>query len=143
MRSAWRSAAVAAVSMLALPLVGGVLGGGPDAIWSEGSVRGYGAGDLNGDGYDDIAIERDELEIHHGGPLGVDASTPSTTADIVDGFLRFGSRPAGDVNDDGYDDLIIADSDLERADVYHGGPGGISGTPPPAATLTGADDLFA
>ena len=101
------------------------------------------AGDVNGDGYDDLIIgawqadpngngEAGETYIVYGG-----ASAPGTggrlnlsTLDGTDGFILngidadnrsgFSVSSAGDVNGDGYDDLIIG---ADRADPNRGGSG--------------------
>lgn len=78
------------------------------------------AGDVNGDGYDDvivgipewtIASNRGRAHVFLGSPSGLSA-TPAWTKDgeSTNG-ATFGLRvaTAGDVNDDGYDDILIAD----------------------------------
>lgn len=106
-----------------------------------------GAGDVNGDGYDDILIaepsfwgdqdQEGKVYLYLGGPTG-----PSTTPDWIDegdqANAYFGNdmSTAGDVNGDGYDDVIIGawyfdneDFNEGRAYVYHGSAAGLSSDP--------------
>ena len=94
-----------------------------------------GVGDVNGDTYADIAIGNDfneTVQVHY----GAFESGPSRSADAYlnqpeDG-ASFGSAIAGggDVNGDGYDDIVVGDPgyDLGRgwAGLFLGGPGGIA-----------------
>jgi len=77
------------------------------------------AGDLNGDGHDDIAIgSGDSVRIYFGG------DDMNITPDLV---LKYTRNPipegTGDFNGDGYDDLVVADDQAYRAELYLGGPG--------------------
>lgn len=122
-----------------------------------------GAGDVNGDGYDDVIVgafwydhgETDEgaAFIFLGGPTGIPDATAATAATRLEADQansRFGEgvAGAGDVNGDGYDDVIVGspyfDDGIQgnsgvykagAAFVFHGGAGGIaSGGPGNAAT---------
>ena len=104
-----------------------------------------GAGDVNGDGFDDIIVEAGTpglLGYGYGSKTFVIFGRASTSATIdlsgnlspSSGFLINGPfgmgistvSDAGDVNADGYDDIIIASSigDSERAYVIFGKPTG-------------------
>jgi hypothetical protein len=103
-----------------------------------------GAGDTDGDGYDDIVVGCTAAAVHAipgvtyvipGGPAGVDlgAAVALVSPDGAAGGW-FGKRVAGvgDIDDDGYDDVIVTDpyaADLgEKAGaavVYRGGPSGV------------------
>ncbi len=116
------------------------------------------AGDVNGDGYDDIVVGAqfyDDGEaseggafVFLGGPLGIVGTTLADAATKLESNqaqARFGSDVdcAGDVNGDGYDDIIVGASawdgdqpDDGAAFLYLGGPDGIaSGGPEVAATI--------
>jgi hypothetical protein len=110
--------------------------------WSVGS-----AGDVNGDGYDDVIVgaytfdngQTDEgrAYVYHGSPTGL-SLTPNWTAESNQAFSYFGSSvgTAGDVNADGYDDVIVGAEGFThgqgaegRAFVYLGSASGLSTTP--------------
>jgi hypothetical protein len=119
------------------------LGGSPD--WSAlsfdtGAEFGTGVaalGDVNGDGWDDIGVGAPGVESAYGwfgGPLGLGPNGLPTNADWVGtggGFGRYGAdlNGAGDVNGDGYDDVIVGERWADTAHVHHGGPLGPSPTP--------------
>jgi hypothetical protein len=102
------------------------------------------AGDVNGDGFDDVIIGMPGAN----GPglvylyMGSSSGLSSTPALVLNGLptslARFGASlaGAGDVNGDGFDDVIIgaplygsASCRLGRALVYPGSPTGLSTTP--------------
>ncbi len=106
-----------------------------------------GAGDINGDGYDDIMIaepffwgdqdQEGRVYLYHGGPDGPSAG-PDWTAEGNQDYAYFGNAisHAGDVNGDGFGDVIIAawyfDNDQSnegRAYVYHGSADGLANDP--------------
>ncbi len=96
------------------------------------------AGDVNGDGYDDIiagAWIPEAAYVYHGGPSGIDLTTETELVanDLYtsDKFGQVVSR-AGDINGDGYDDVIVGSpwdgehgSRAGAAHLYYGSPGGI------------------
>jgi hypothetical protein len=120
------------------------------------------AGDVNGDGYSDVIIGANFFDdgansnegrafVYHGSAAGLSASPNSTPDDADQAFARFGRSvsSAGDVNGDGYSDVIIgaflyddgANNGEGRAFVYHGSATGLSTTP--NSTPDDADQLNA
>jgi hypothetical protein len=113
----------------------------PDVIFRGSAIRDYfgyavaGAGDLNDDGYDDVMVGADDAEsglgrvyFYFGG------NPPDTIADlIVTGFVPHGHLGAsaaglGDVNDDGFDDVLVGAHAINAgnrsygyAEVFFGG----------------------
>ncbi|MEM6730507.1 MAG: FG-GAP-like repeat-containing protein, partial [Myxococcota bacterium] len=131
----------------------GGLAGSPD--WShEGDIGGIrfgtyvaGAGDVNGDGYADVIIgaerysngesEEGRAYAFYGSPTGLPA-TPCWVVESNQATARFGESvgPAGDVNGDGYGDVIVGGLQLDNGQtneggawLYLGGPSGLSTTP--------------
>jgi MYXO-CTERM domain-containing protein len=115
-----------------------------------GSILGS-LGDVNGDGYDDLATSSaGSVRIYQGGPPGAFALPVITLADPVAGGA-FGQvvAGAGDIDGDGFDDLLVSDpsEDTSAVDagavyVYRGSAAGISANP--SFTLLGvaAGDAF-
>jgi hypothetical protein len=81
-----------------------------------------GAGDVNGDGYADVIVGANEYDagesdegaafVYHGGAAGIVSGNPSTAAaqlesDDANGTLGWSVAGAGDVNADGYADVIV------------------------------------
>ncbi|MBN1956203.1 MAG: FG-GAP repeat protein [Anaerolineae bacterium] len=110
------------------------------------------AGDVNGDGYSDVIVGAygypsntrwGRAYIYHGGPTGL-STTPSVTLTGETSGTNFGLSvaTAGDVNGDGYADVIVgATSYLTgtgRAYLYLGSASGLN--PTPALTLTGENE---
>jgi hypothetical protein len=105
------------------------------------------AGDVNGDGYSDVIVgaytfdnghlDEGRAFVYQGGPAGL-SPTPAWMAESNQAFAQFGrgAVSAGDVNGDGYSDVIVGaprfdggQTDEGRAFVYQGGPAGLSPTP--------------
>ncbi len=107
-----------------------------------GSVAG--AGDVNGDGYDDVVVGADahangesgegRAFVYHGSAAGL-ATSPAWTAEGDQVGAEFGHSvaTAGDVNGDGYADVVVGalfhdngSTDEGRASVFLGSAAGLS-----------------
>ncbi|TAK32213.1 MAG: hypothetical protein EPO40_03335 [Myxococcaceae bacterium] len=112
------------------------------------------AGDVNGDGYGDLILSEHRANgpagsyagaarVFHGSPTGV---PPNATTVLVGGqsFEFFGQSlaGAGDVNGDGYADVVVGTGGARTASVFHGSASGIVMSP--ARVLVGDfyDDTF-
>lgn len=122
--------------------------------WKSGSIFAWfsflgtsvcGAGDVNGDGYDDVIsgatgfdngmiTDEGKVFIYYGSATGL-TLTANWTAEIYQPYARFGNSvsTAGDVNNDGYSDVIIGSylydnghADEGRVYVYYGSPVGLT-----------------
>jgi uncharacterized protein (TIGR02145 family) len=104
------------------------------------------AGDVNGDGYSDVIVgaplydngQSDEgvAFVYHGSAAGI-GNTAAAILECNQDFAEFGTSvaSAGDVNGDGYSDVIVGawfydsgESNEGAAFIYHGSPSGISNT---------------
>jgi len=102
------------------------LGKTHDWISNSGTVfQGGFAGDVNGDGYSDVILAENGVCVYYGSPEGL-SDSPDWTADIDAAVQRGGKSVsgAGDVNGDGYSDIIIAESE-GRVYAYYGNESGL------------------
>ncbi len=88
------------------------------------------AGDVNGDGYDDVVVgapgyqnSNGAVFLFLGGPSGISSGGPATAAKTLQGFLlgaRFGTSvsAAGDVSGDGFADVVIGAPDFANGVVF-------------------------
>jgi len=144
---------------------GGASGLATSASWSAESDQveaNFGqsvgtAGDVNGDGYSDVIVgayyydngETNEgaAFVYHGSPTGLTAAADwSSESDQEEAFFGLSAGTAGDVNGDGYSDVIVGayryangESAEGRAFVYHGSASGL----PTAANWTAESDQTA
>jgi hypothetical protein len=100
------------------------------------------AGDVNGDGYDDVIVGAEGFDgantdsgiayVYHGSSSGI-VSTPAWSAEgsMADASRGWSVATAGDVNNDDHDDIIVgeptADGGVGRAYVYLGSASGVAG----------------
>ncbi len=128
------------------------LGASPD--WSAVGLNvndGFGysvgtAGDVNGDGYSDViigapyrdnggSIQAGHVDVYYGSAQGLLAQPAwSVTGATGDTWLGYAVSTAGDVNGDGYSDVIVGAphdgaTDQGQALIYFGGALGLSTTP--------------
>ena len=114
---------------------------GADFGWAVAGV-----GDVNGDGYDDVAVgapeynpgigaNRGKVYVYYGGPDGLDTTPAFTDLGGTYSKLGYAVAGAGDVNDDGYDDVVVGapytwytdpNVSVGRIRFYLGGPDGLT-----------------
>ena len=133
------------------------LTGSADGGYFGGSVAGI--GDVNMDGYDDVAVgepfeysspaKNGRAYVFHGSSSGVEASAACTLSGSASGDA-FGSSVAlaGDVNADGYSDLAVGiplcggGVAAGCTNVYHGSSSGVATGPSRVLTGTMTLDYF-
>ena len=105
------------------------------------------AGDVNGDGYGDVVVGASghnsvtgRAYVFLGGPGGLATTAATTlTGEAINNYFGESVATAGDVNGDGYADVVVGaygySSGTGRAYVYLGGASGLAAVP--ATTLTG------
>ncbi len=119
-------------------------------------IRLAAAGDVNGDGYDDVAVAGLDdaagqvvLMVYHGGPDGL-VDEPAWINGEVEAIeeMALGLAAMGDIDGDGYDDLLVGmpgypDEDAQgRVLLYPGSPDGLGDSPIWTQEGTAEDGMF-
>jgi len=106
------------------------------------------AGDVNGDGFADVAVPTRgvggpcEVYVYEGGIAGLDVTPLTITLPNGSGLSEDVSvASAGDVNGDGYGDLVVGGGTSGGVFLYLGAEAGLTTTP--ATTIPGAPDVDA
>lgn len=117
---------LAMLTAFGLPSWAGIISAAPDAVISSpvSLVSGSGtclatAGDINGDGFNDLAVgdgSSGSFTIYFGSAQGLSATNKQDFASPWIGF-RHRMAAAGDVNGDGFDDFIVS-NDYDRYPLY-------------------------
>ncbi|MBK7101209.1 MAG: FG-GAP repeat protein [Flavobacteriales bacterium] len=90
------------------------------------------AGDVNGDGYADLAVGAPlaggtgRVDVFLGGPAGLSPVASWTRAGTVGSAYGTSVMTAGDVNSDGFADLIIGGPQADLVDVFLGSVTGLA-----------------
>jgi hypothetical protein len=114
---------------------------GPDGAGSRFGHSLACAGDVNGDGYADVAVgapgvasSAGAVYFYLGGPNGLSSSATTSFSGPANGYFGDAVASAGDLNGDGYEDFVVgADFPLSASEgfayVYLGGPTGLQTSP--------------
>jgi hypothetical protein len=116
----------------------GSAAGPSETAWDAGRAGdGYGwafvgAGDLDGDGYADVAFNDygGTVEVFLGSPAGLPTESAWMRGPHAS-YQALGSTvgPAGDVDGDGFDDLVVVEAGFDNADGRIGRAWGYAGAP--------------
>jgi hypothetical protein len=107
-------------------------------LGAPGGASGFGfavaaAGDVTGDGYPDAVVgaySAGTAYVFAGGPSGL-AATPAVTLGVPGGAVQFGWSVdgLGDVNGDGYGDVLVGAPGADRAYLFQGSAAGLAVVP--------------
>jgi hypothetical protein len=138
----------------------------PSASWTTESNKEFGhlaysvatAGDVNDDGFDDVVLGapyyeglsgRGRVFLYPGSPSGLGAAEWGAVGEQPASYFGDSVATAGDVNSDGYDDLLVGAPWFENghneeggAFLYLGSPTGLAATPAWTAESNAARSHF-
>ncbi len=119
------------------------------------------AGDINNDGYDDVIVgargytdaqaEQGKMYVYHGSGSGLNATPAFSFTEVnIGGEIGSYVAPAGDVNKDGYDDVLVGSRSFDAgggnkqgmAYLYYGSSTGLSSSSIVTAAGESASDAF-
>ena len=145
-----RSLRIAALSSFVLALLAATAGAQPvirsvpNPVPVTGARFGTavaGLGDVNGDGYDDVVVgspNGNRVDVFYGSAAGLSATSNWSGSSAVGYQYGIWVATAGDVNKDGYDELLVGqrgyydknpEADEGRVYMYYGSASGLSATP--------------
>jgi hypothetical protein len=102
------------------------------------------AGDVNGDGFDDAVVgmpNAARVFVFYGSPTGLSDHHTQIIAPFSGANYAYCVSAAGDVNGDGYDDLLIGHHGISLAYLYYGSAGGIQAASGSYTVFTGITGL--
>lgn len=105
------------ISLASIPVDGGVNNNFIDQVLRP-------LGDVNRDGFDDFMVVNDNGQVYlYEGSENIDVNHEQVFSDSDEGYFGYVAQSAGDINNDGYQDIVIGQMFFEngRSYIYHGG----------------------